>query len=145
MTTLSDAIKNAEHHLAIGNHEIYLSEEPYPWIYVNDVTEGGVHRMDCTTSVYVYAAHPCGITFRWNVNLEKKDANGKGFYCIDTETITITRHRLANTSAYALRKYDAYLHDCASKIEEKAEELTEYIGSQMVAIALLREATNEVD
>lgn len=63
-------VEQAEHYIAIYQHEIYLYDQPsYPWEFVSRLDRHDYHKLDGNNSITVYADHPRGITFRWNVEV----------------------------------------------------------------------------
>ena len=137
-TTLEQAIENTEAYKQLGTEEVYLWNDPYPWEYANEIKSGGSHRLDISTSVWVTADHPCGLRFRWSVDLEAQDANGKGHYEVDVATITATRLALGDTDIRI--QYEEYLNECADAIEKRVQESMDYIGRELTAVALIRKA-----
>ena len=73
----ADAVKNAEHLKAIGQTTVYLYKPDFPWAKAVDVEEGGSIRLSGPTGFYVLAKEN-GLTFKWPVDFEGRDANGRG-------------------------------------------------------------------
>lgn len=80
--TYEKALKNAAHYIAIGENEIYLQDEPFPWIAASDIEEGSGRRFNGPTGFYVIAVVE-GLKFKWNVDFEGRDANGRGVSVFD--------------------------------------------------------------
>lgn len=79
----TDYLPLADHYRAIGQTRIalYASEcVSFPWEHVTAIANGGTYRNEIPVSVSVEAAHPCGLTFAWFLDLETRDANGTDGY-----------------------------------------------------------------
>ena len=95
--TFERAVHLAEHLIAIGTTTVYLdSTDPgLPWASATDVLEGGLYRLDSPAAVWIVAeAHASGLTFRWSVEFEKCDANGRGVLMFDRDRLREVTRRL---------------------------------------------------
>lgn len=107
--TFREALKNVEHHKALGWTDIYLGrEDEKPWELVTGVSTGGLHRLSIPVSVDFSCDHPIGLHFRWNMDLERDRSNGKSNYDFDTEQIALC---LAALSQDGKRQFHAILKD----------------------------------
>lgn len=133
-----DVVKLAEHYDAIGHTDIFLSDkksEDYPWEFCTGVEPGSTYRLDCVTSISFRAEHPCGLSFRWYVDLEDRDANGKSHFSIDTARLSRTMTRLPEKARPSLAKY---LLDSADKVEARAKEYQDAAIQQFGGAQVLR-------
>src|SRR5688572_15736949 len=82
-----DLIKKADAYKAVGHTTIYLHGEcVYPWELVTKVEPGGGIRMGMSVGVRITAEHAeTGLRFDWSVDIESREANGKGSFEIDTK------------------------------------------------------------
>lgn len=56
--SFQDYVRQAEHYLAIGQDEVYLSrDDDAPWELATGADAGGTHRLEICVSVTFYAAH----------------------------------------------------------------------------------------
>jgi hypothetical protein len=133
------AIKNAKHHLAVGQKEIWLSDEDEkPWHLATTCAPGGSHRLEISTDVWFYGLHEkSGLTFRWSFDIEPRSANGKGSYDIDVIGV---RNVLTVLPKPCEKSFREYLRVCAKAVEKKAEEWNQITRSQYEAASALRSA-----
>jgi hypothetical protein len=118
--TYEQVKKKAQHFKALGQKEIYLSLEPYPWSLVTDLKEGGTHRMDINTSIWFYATDPDnGLKLIWSFDIENRNANGKGYYEINQSECCRIMKLLPEK---VKTKFKQYLMDCVKVIEKNAQE-----------------------
>ena len=132
-------VKNAEHYLAIGQTSIYLSGrgEDRPWEFVKTCEPGCSHRMEISTGISFEAIHPSGIKFSWSVDIEPREASGKGAYYIDVEGL----HRIMQkVPVGAMAGLSKYLMDCAVAVEKKADEYQQEAQRQYGTASALRSA-----
>ena len=134
-TKAVDAIKQ------IGLGEIWLNKGEYPWHLATDVKTGGSHRLDISTSVWFSGHDPdTDLKFRWSFDIEPREANGKGVYMIDIQSC---KRVLGKLRCIPRTAFQAYLLDCAEKVEKHAKELSSYAGEEFNTANLLREAAQE--
>lgn len=139
-----DAVKNIEHHKALGNMDLYLDrdDDDKPWQYVTDCEPAGSHRTEIATSIRFKAVHPCGLTFDWCFDIEPWSANGKGQYEIDTAACRKVKGYLA-CSPKALKAFTDYLTECAEKVKAKGDEWMTYVGRQFRDAKILKQLAEE--
>lgn len=131
-----DYVKQAEHHIAIGNTKIHLfgDRDEKPWEIATHCEPGSSHRLDISTSVQFTGKHLCGLTFTWSTDIEPRSASGSGSYQLDLEGIQRVLAKLTNQECR--QQFVAYLLDCAVKIEKNADsyqqEATEKYGQASV-------------
>lgn len=76
--TWQQCVELAEHYIALGQEEVYLYKpENPPWDLVTAAKTGGMTRHGIETGLEFTATHPSGLSFRWLVDLEERDANGR--------------------------------------------------------------------
>ena len=136
-TNYQRVVDKSEHFKAIGQTEVWLEREgDKPWDHVSEVEDGCCVRMGTRTDATFKARHPCGIMFRWSVDLENREANGSGVYGFDIKGIRAVIHRLPKAAA---EKFAAMLAETAKVIRAKADEWQRAADSQRhQAIALER-------
>jgi hypothetical protein len=140
-----EVVQQAEHYLAIGQTEIFIDTASFsdlPWEFVTTLRPGGTHRLDMDTSVWVAADHPSGLTLRWSFDIERRSADGKGYYEIDTETVRLVMWALQPTARPQFREY---LLDCANKVAAKAHEWREITARQDTDAAILFDLARATD
>jgi len=122
MTKWAQAIKLAKHYKAIGQTDIYLDRdsEEKPWSFVTAANPGGAIRMGSQISCEFRAAHaPSGLSFRWYVDLEPRDADGSGELQIDVDALREILRKLPEKPARQFRKQLAQLAiDCKKQSDE---------------------------
>lgn len=90
--TYKKAIELKDNLLAIGEDTIWLrggmksGRDELPWSLVTRVESGSTWRLDMPASVS-FIAEQDGLTFRWSMDLEERDANGRGVSMFDRENI----------------------------------------------------------
>jgi hypothetical protein len=73
----------AEHYKAIGTTDIWLHAHSHnafpdaPWHIATDVEFSGIIRGGVEAGLTFIAEHPCGITFRWGLDLATWDNGGE--------------------------------------------------------------------
>lgn len=133
--TYDFAVANATHLKAIGQTDIYLINDPYPWSHVTECKPGGSHRLEISTTARFTAVDPTtGLRFSWSFDIEPRSANGKGQYEIDTNACRAVVKELGGEGR---KQFLAYLADCATKVKSKAEEWKGYADRQFADAATL--------
>lgn len=132
-----DGVANAKHYLAVGTNELYLDEGPFPWELASSCEPGGSHRLDIATSVWFRAKHKCGLTFRWNFDIEPRSADGSGSYHIDIAGCHSVLSKLNGECATQFKKY---LADCSEKVRARANECSDIAAKQHGAASELERA-----
>lgn len=92
---LKQVLKSAEHYIALGQTEIYLdSDDPdLPWSDVTKIEAGGGYRLNGPIGFYCTAKKD-GLTLKWSVDFESRDANGKGYSLFDRDRLRQTMQKL---------------------------------------------------
>lgn len=99
------AMKNAKHLLALGQDTVYIDDDSdAPWDKATEVECGGTYRFDGPVNFYVIA-HDGGLTFKWSVDMEKRDANGRGVSWFDKERLAIVARKLPTQARLALAAF----------------------------------------
>jgi hypothetical protein len=115
----------AEHYLAIGQDEIYLSDTDdlplaiFPWEFVTSIEKGSTFRHGVDVSKWFRAVHPCGLRFRWCLDLEVRDANGTGTLKFDFPKL---RQVLALLPAKYAKQYRESFADARKQLQKQADE-----------------------
>jgi hypothetical protein len=132
-----DEVKLKAGHLkAIGETEIYLSKEPYPWHLATKMEKGGSHRLEIATSVWFYATEPdSGLALRWSFDIEDRDANGKGYYEVNQKECCRVIQLLPSQ---VKKQFKQYLSDCADVIEQNATQYLDIANREFGVAKILR-------
>lgn len=133
--TYEAATQYAEALLALGEKEIYLHEDPFPWHLVVSCEPGGSHRLEISTNVWFRADDPkTGLSFRWAFDIEPRSANGTAGYHID---IAGCQKVLSLLSLDVKVQFQQYLADCAAKVRDKGHEWRKGAEKQIAIAAQL--------
>jgi len=124
-----EIIKKADAYKAVGQPTIYLHGDcVFPWELVTEVKPGGGVRMGMSVGVRISALHAeTGLRFEWSLDIESREANGKGSFEIDTK---VCRELMAKLPAVARQQLRAYFAECAGKVQEKWQEWQAIADSQ---------------
>ena len=136
-------VEQAEHYLAIGHDEVYLSGEnngDYPWEYVVGCKPGGSHRLDISTDVWFNAEHPSGMKFRWTFDIEPHSANGSGQYQIARGDVIACLSKLQGQARDEFRRY---LDECSAAVQKRADEYLGYASRMAGDAQILRQLASE--
>ncbi len=93
--SVKDVLKNSSAYLAIGQSEIYLDDEDpdLPWSDVSHVEASCGYRLNGPTGFYAVARKD-GLTLKWSVDFEKREANGKGYSLFDRDRLRSVMQKL---------------------------------------------------
>lgn len=115
-----DAVKNAEHYLAIGEKDIHLfGETDFPWEFATEVEPGCGYRYNIPTGLSFTGVHPCGLKFRWSLELEKKGSNGASGFQIDIERL---RGVAVKVSDKVRSQMETHFRETAKAVRAQADE-----------------------
>ena len=113
-------VDRAGAHLELDQSCIYLNGEGPPWHLVDSVKSGGVHRMGISVSASFTASHaPSGLTFRWHLDYEDRDANGSGHFQMN---ILRLRSVLTLLQAPMRAEFALILGETLRKVRERIAE-----------------------
>lgn len=86
----------AQNYKAIGQTEIWLMrDQEAPWHLVTSMEDGASYRLSIPVSISLSAQDPVsGLTFNWSLDIEKREANGRGSYMFDVERLRSVREQL---------------------------------------------------
>lgn len=85
--TYEQALEKSEHLIALGETTVHLRDDgPKPWVVAKRVETGGCYRLGGPTGIYVIAEVQ-GLTFKWSVDFELRDANGRGVSLFDRDRL----------------------------------------------------------
>ncbi len=87
--TYTEAVAKADHLIALGETEVFIEDEGAPWHKVTGIKGGGGYRFNGPTGIWVIA-QDAGLTFKWSVDFEGRDANGRGVSLFDRPRIRDT-------------------------------------------------------
>ena len=126
--TYEFALTNAEHLIALGQTTVYLRDENVPWVVASDVEVGGAYRFNGPTGMYVIAKVQ-GLTFKWSVDFERREANGAAYSMFDRDRLRDVARRLPDP---ARRKFAELLRDkVMPDMEKRTAELRETMNKQI--------------
>ena len=100
--TFAEAQAKAEHLKALGQTQVYLRDasENFPWDRATTVESGGMHRMSGPISAWI-VADVDGIEYRWSVNFEDRDADGRNVAMFDEEHLREVMMKLPSAARTA--------------------------------------------
>lgn len=75
--TYSQAIKLAEHYIALGQTTVFIDAKSAPWDKATGVEAGSMYRLGTPVGFWI-TAEEAGLTLKWSFDLETRDANGRG-------------------------------------------------------------------
>jgi hypothetical protein len=126
--TYEKALENAKHLIALGQTTVYLRDGNYPWVIASDVEAGGAYRFNGPSGVYILAKAE-GLTFKWNVDFEKREANGQGYSLFDRERLREVAMKLPEA---ARKKFAKFLRDAVMPdLEKRTGELRDAMNKQI--------------
>lgn len=126
--TYEFALTNAKHLIALGQTTVYLRDDAVPWIAASDVEVSGSYRFNGPCGIYVIAKVQ-DITFKWSVDFEKREANGRGYSLFDREKLRDVTRRLPEQ---ARKKFAALLREkVMPDLEKRTAELRDTMNMQM--------------
>lgn len=126
--TYQEALAKADSLKDIGHTRIFLHDkfDARPWYLVKKVKPGAGYRMGIPTSVD-FSATNHGLEFAWSMDLETREANGKGTFEIDTEVISAVMDAIPKGARAQLA---ALLRTTAKAVEEKGDEYRDAANQQ---------------
>lgn len=126
--TYEQALKNSEHLIALGQTTVYIRDENVPWIAASDVEVSGSYRFNGPTGMYVIAKVQ-GLTFKWSVDFELREANGHGYSLFDRDRLRAVAARLPEP---ARRKFAQLLREkVMPDLEKRTSELRDAMNKQI--------------
>lgn len=127
---LKEVLKNAEHYIALGQTDIYLdSDDPdLPWSEVTKVEAGAAYRLNGPISFYCIAQKH-GLTLKWSVDFESRDANGKGYSLFDRDRLRMTMQKMPAEARKSLARF--LEKEVLPGVEKVTREYREYLNKQM--------------
>lgn len=81
-----EAIDKADHLIALGETTVYVRDDSPPWHIAETVEVGSSYRLSGPRSVY-FIGKKLGLTFKWSVDFESRDANGRGVSLFDRDRL----------------------------------------------------------
>jgi hypothetical protein len=146
--TLQEYIDLAPHYIAIGQTEVYLYrnyggrnegfwDKQFPWEYVTDVdSNGGAMRYNASVNIDFEAIHPCGLTFKWTLDIEPEGHAQTGYL---TPDIVRLKTALSLIPSHLEEKFKASLQDFLKNVEEQTEESRQFYVKQKNKAKAFRE------
>lgn len=130
-------VEQSAHHLALGQTEIYLGSQStldgLPWEFAVGGEEGGSFRWSMPVSFVFHATHPCGLRFRWFIDLELP---GSGVAL--TANWPMLRQILERLPGGSAKEFRAWLIRCADGIAERGKEAAREAEKQMSIAGRIR-------
>lgn len=130
--TYQSAVEKADHLIALGETEIFIDATgDVPWTKVVGIKAGGAYRFNGPTGVWI-VAQDHGLTFKWTVDFEGRDANGRGVSLFDRPRLRDTIMRLPPDVRPAFAKFlsEAVLPDLMKRTQELRESMNEQMDSE---------------
>lgn len=139
--TYQEALDKANSLKDIGATKIYLFDKHgyKPWDRVTKVKHGGGIRLGLPTSIDL-TAYKDGLEFQWAVEMETREANGKGTFEFNTVTISQVMDSIPKAARIQLA---SVLRAAAEAVEEKGDEYREYANRQYGYGESLRRIANQ--
>ena len=141
-----EVVELAEHYLAIDYTKIHLFDrgnDDRPWEYVTQINEGNTVRgNNIRSDIRISAAHPCGITFEWWVELFKREENYGPAHQVDMNGLMLL---LEHLPAHVRPQLRAHLQVTSAALLEHVHESMVWVDRErQQAEALYRLSTAEV-
>lgn len=127
---LKDVLKSAPHYVALGQTEIFLDDDDpdLPWSDVADIVGGSGYRLNGPTGFYCIAKRD-GLTLKWSIDFEGRDANGKSYHLFDRDRLRLTMGKLPPA---ARKKLAAWLDkEVLPGVEKVTAEWRDYLNRQL--------------
>jgi hypothetical protein len=84
--TYAEAVDKADNLIALNDTVVHLHDGEVPWDKAIGIEGGASVRLSGPAGCYVVAEH-AGLTFKWSVDFETRDANGRGVSLFDRERL----------------------------------------------------------
>lgn len=127
--TYEEALEKAGHLKALGETTVYLRDgSSKPWMVAKTVEAGSGYRLNGPSSMYVIAEVE-GLTFKWNIDFEGRDANGRGVSLFDRERLREVAMKLPLPARRAFAKLLA--ETVLPGIEKRTAEVREALNQQL--------------
>lgn len=126
--TYEQALDKADHLIALGQTTVYLRDDNVPWVVASDVEVSGSYRFNGPNGMYVIAEVQ-GLTFKWNVDFERREANGAGYSLFDRDRLREVARRLPEP---ARKKFAKLLREqVMPDLEKRTAELRDAMNKQI--------------
>lgn len=125
------ALEKAGHLKALGQTTIYLRDGTYPWAAASEVEVGGSYRFSGPSGMYVIAKVQ-GLTFKWSVDFEKREANGLGYSLFDRDRLREVAMKLPQPARASFAKLlrEQVMPDLEKRTTELREAMNKQIDSE---------------
>lgn len=129
--TFEEAVKKADALKAIDQTTIYLRDGEYPWRFAERVEASGAYRFSGPIGMYVIAEVD-GLTFKWSVDFERREANGHGYSLFDRERLRDVAMKLPIKArkSFANLLRDAVMPDLEKRTAELRAAMNRQIDSE---------------
>ena len=125
--TYAAAKDKAEHLKALGETTVHIDEKGAPWHKAEDVECGGSFRLNGPTGCYIIA-RDAGLTFKWSVDFEKREANGASVSLFDRDRLRDIAMKLPPA---ARQKFaDLLVDKVLPPLEKRTQEIRDYLNQQ---------------
>jgi hypothetical protein len=126
--TYAEAVAKADHLIALGETEVFIEPEGAPWHNVTSVKSGAGYRFNGPTGVWIIA-QDAGLTFKWSVDFEGRDANGRGVSLFDRPRL---RHTVMLLPPDVRPLFAEFLAEkVLPDLEKRTQELRDAMNQQM--------------
>lgn len=126
--TYEQALDNAKHLIALGHTTVYLRDGNFPWAVACECEVGGAYRFNGPTGMYVIA-RVAGLTFTWNVDFERREANGMSYSLFDRERLRDVAMKLPEPARRSFAKL--LRQQVMPDLEKRTAELREAMNKQI--------------
>lgn len=129
--TFKRALELAEPLKQVGSADVYLDDDDpdLPWDLVSGVEAGCAYRLGAPAGVKFTVEHPTGLTFRWEVRFENRDANGHGISLFDRSRL---REVMMKLPAAARKRFVAFLDaEVLPALRKSSDELRNAMNAQI--------------
>jgi hypothetical protein len=139
-----DAIDKAEHLIALGQQEVWISADGAPWDRASTVVASGCYRLDGPMGARIQAKES-GLTLQWDVDFEGKDASGEPVAMFDAPRL---REVMIKLPPPAREQFAALLEkEVMPGLQKRAKEWLGYyskaLDSEQCVSALINFAKSE--
>jgi hypothetical protein len=128
-TERKTALKNREHYIALGQTSIYLDSDAddLPWDKVTKIEDRCGVRLSGPTGFYAIAEEG-GLTFRWSVDFESRNAKGSSVSLFDRARLRDVIMKLPQPARKELAKFLAAR--VLPALEKNTQEWRDYLYRQ---------------
>lgn len=131
--TYTQAVEKAAHFIALNQTTVHIDDAApdTPWDRAHSIECGGSYRFNGPTNFYVIA-EAAGLTFKWSVDMEGRDANGRGVTLFDRDRLREVARKLPFVARIELAAFfqDKVMPDLKKRTAELREAMNKQIDSE---------------